>query len=47
MNHRLLMALFSDASAYDIVPMTEAVPYRGIPFDEFAAAPPRAAAAHG
>jgi UDP-3-O-[3-hydroxymyristoyl] N-acetylglucosamine deacetylase len=49
MNHRLLAALFADSSAYEIVPMTEAVPHREIPFEDFAAAPPRAAAAaaHG
>ncbi|MGE0650129.1 MAG: UDP-3-O-acyl-N-acetylglucosamine deacetylase [Alphaproteobacteria bacterium] len=47
MNHRLLSALFADPSAYDIVPMTEAVLHREIPFEEFATMPPRAAAAHG
>jgi UDP-3-O-[3-hydroxymyristoyl] N-acetylglucosamine deacetylase len=47
MNHKLLAALFADASAYDIVPMTEASPHRETAFEDFAAAPPRAAAAHG
>ncbi len=43
LNHRLLAALFADASAYEIVPMTEAEPRHDEIFADFDAGLPRAA----